>query len=108
LGKPKSEKAEEFIKYKTGQEVFVSSEQTPEYELFLRPQTPDILKLLQYYVYQQDLIYITDYNRNNHYEWIKKPVKVTGSFAPEWDFQAKNAKLTLTLTNAFNNFKRRL
>lgn len=108
FGQPKSEKEEEFIKYQSGQELFVKSEQTPEYTLLLKPQTPDILRKIQYEVFQQDSIFVTDYNRNNHYSWIQKEVKVTGGFAPEWDLQAKKAAVTLTMTNTYNNFKRKL
>jgi hypothetical protein len=108
FGKPTSEKAEEFIRYQNGKEVFLKSEQTPEYTLMLKPQTPTILQLLQYQVFQQDSILVTDYNRNNHYSWIKKDVKVTGGFAPEWDWNSLKASVELKLTNANNNFKRRL
>jgi len=108
FGKPTSEKAEEFIRYQNGKEVFLKSEQTPEYTLMLKPQTPTILQLLQYQVFQQDSVLVTDYNRNNHYSWIQKDVKVTGGFAPEWDWNSLKASVELKLTNANNNFKRRL
>jgi hypothetical protein len=108
FGKPTSEKEEEFIQYQSGQEVFVKSTQTPDYTLLLKPQTFDILQILQYYVFQQDLIIVTDYNRNNHHNYINKEVKVVGGFAPQWDFRAKKAPVTLQLTNSYNNFLRKL
>ena len=108
FGKPTSEKAEEFIRYQNGQELFVKSEQTPEYTLELKPQTPEMLKLIQYQLFQQDSLLITDYNRNNHYLWIQKEVKITSGYAPEWDFTVGKASVELKLTNTYNNFKRRL
>lgn len=108
FGYPESTYTNEFIKYQSGQSVWVKNEQTPLYscELFQLPSV--IHNILRTQVMQADRIIVTDYNTNNADVYASKEVIHDGNYSPEWAIlQSKLAPVKLKFIQGFNNLRKK-
>lgn len=106
FGYPKYAYQKTQIQYNTGQILDVVSEQTPEYELQLKPQPRFVHDALRIDMMQGDTVLITDYNNRNEGEWIQKAVKPNSSYEPQYSKVNKLSPVNVKFIQEYNNLKK--
>jgi ABC-type antimicrobial peptide transport system permease subunit len=98
---------EERVLYNTGERLFVSDEQEPEYRMQLKQQPEFLHNVFRTDVMQADDVYITDYNSRLPINLITKNVYKNSSYSPRWNFlKSKLASVEVKWKQKFNNHKK--
>jgi len=98
---------EERVLYNTGERLFVSDEQEPEYRMQLKQQPEFLHDVFRTDVMQADDVYITDYNSRLPINLITKNVYKNSSYSPRWNFlKSKLASVEVKWKQKFNNHKK--
>ena len=108
FGSDSAEYEKEFVRYQTGQKVWIKDELTKNYKCEIDRVPNYVHTLLSQEVFQADSILITDYNTENPIQHLDRKVKLTSAYEPRWDKRSKYAGVELTFTNEYkNNIRKR-
>lgn len=107
FGYPSAQYEEERVKYNTGEELFITDEQKPEFTMKLKPVPFFIHEYMRTDVMQADDVYITDYNNRNANNYVQKNVYKNSGYAPQWKpLQTDLAPVEVKWKPKFNNHKK--
>lgn len=107
FGFPVPKHTSEFVQYNTGQRVPVSDSQEPEFGLSLNYIPFFVHEVMRTDVLQSEEIYITDYNKDNISNLVRKRVYRASDYVINYKKMIKKtAPANCTFHQTFNNFKR--
>jgi hypothetical protein len=107
FGFPNSKYTKDYTVYNNGSRQWVQDEQEQEFVMQIKNVSAKVHELMRTDILQADQILVTDYNKNNAQQWIKKSVQITSDYPPEWKLlQSKLAPVKLTFRSAVNNLKK--
>ena len=99
--------SEDRITYNTGERLFVSDEQEPEYRMQLKQQPEFVHDTFRTDIMMADDIYITDYNNRLPLNLVQKNVYKNSSYSPKWNYmKSKLASVEVKWKQKYNNYKK--
>jgi len=105
FGGDKAVAERDFVKYQSGQKVWIKDQLINEYTLTIDPIPNTIHNMIKYDILQADEILVTDYNIVNPTPHQLKNVIPSGGYEPEFDFQVLLSPVQLTFNDMFEQFK---
>lgn len=96
----------DYIKYESGQKVFVEDSQEIEFTLKTKLLPAFIHSVMRTDIIQADVISITDYNSNNANKYIEKLVKPNSDYSPNYNQMSKLASVEVKFIQEYNNLRK--
>lgn len=109
FGSPKSTYEQSDVDMNSGQRLWVTNTQEPEYKLKLKPLPQIVHDILRTDFMQADQRLITDYNSMNALKVVRKEVKPNSEYAPKWENREmvnRVAPVELKFLQEYNNLRK--
>lgn len=104
FGGDKIKTQKDFVKYQTGEMVWLENSHVNEYDCYIGSAPSELHNFLQKSMLQSANITITDYNINNPNKHIERSVIHTGDYVPKWNSNTLLASVDITFEQGYQNF----
>ncbi|GAG92556.1 unnamed protein product [marine sediment metagenome] len=103
FGNNQSSFEREFVRYQTGEDVFVKDQQVESYQLITGYYPEYLHKFIKVDILQADEILVTNYFNNGNATHVERSVVASSDYSPNWSYNSKYASVEVEFTQRYQN-----